>query len=288
MKRCGQGYQPPAVGSAIAHKLRGLIAQALDMVFPLTCLECNRLFIGSRSGRYRLPRHNLPMGSEDILGGFLCPACRPSFTIIRPPMCTLCGLPFVSRHTRSHLCGDCRAHPPLFDKVRSVGRYETAMRTLIHHFKYQGCIQLAEPLGLLMWTVFQTHWDPAQVDVIVPIPLHPKRRRGRGFNQAYQLIKRWPELARRNGIDLERKKIRPAWLSRRHHSRPQTGLNRHQRIENVKNVFDLTDAAAVSGRNLLIVDDVLTTGATLQACAELLKGAGAARVDVLTLARAVF
>ncbi len=202
-------------------------------------------------------------------------------------MCSRCGRPFVSPHGLDHPCGDCRAISFDFHFARAAGRYEGVLRTLIHGLKYQGCVQLAVPLGRLLWTVFLTYWDPVEVDAVVPIPLHPKRLRSRGFNQAYQLIRHWPRFAGIEGAGRGCPELRPEWLRRSQPTIPQTGLPQRQREANVKHAFELGDAEGAKEHRLVLIDDVMTTGATAQACTRLLKRAGAARVDVLTLARAV-
>jgi ComF family protein len=201
-------------------------------------------------------------------------------------MCISCGLPFVSKQTKDHLCGHCHSQSMPFHMARSAGSYEGALRTLIHHFKFQGCVQLAGPLGRLLWWSYLTHWRPDQVDLIVPVPLHPKRMRQRGFNQAHQLVRQWPKYARSDGVLVEAS-IEVNVLHRRRPTLPQTGLDRRRREANVADAFSLDQKDAVAGRRVLVVDDVLTTGATIKACARLLRKAGAVRVDVLTLARAI-
>jgi ComF family protein len=173
-----------------------------------------------------------------------------------------------------------------FHMVRSAGSYEGALRTLIHHLKYQGRVQLAKPLGRLLWSVFLTHWRPDQIDLVMPVPLHPKRMRQRGFNQAYQLVRHWPIYAHSGGVPLDAT-IMFNLLQRRRPTLPQTGLDRRQREANVTGAFSLDQEDAVAGRRILLVDDVFTTGATIKACVRLLNKAGATRVDVLTLARAI-
>lgn len=272
----------------ISGRLKQMLGVGLDMALPLRCLDCNRLFFSTEADRrLTIGDVDLDAAFDRLLEAFLCPACRQGFTGIRSPMCSACGLPFKSPHSRDHLCEKCQARSFQFHRARSAGRYDGALRTLVHLFKYQGWDHLAGALGHLLWIVFLSHWNPEAVDVVVPVPLHPKRLRHRGFNQSRQLIRLWPKLAFDQGLDFAEDKIKPSWLLRRRYTALQTGLDRQQREANVKNAFVLKKGVQVDGRRILLVDDVLTTGATAQACARVLKQSGAARVDLLTLARTV-
>jgi ComF family protein len=260
----------------------------VDMALPLRCLDCGGLFHRSGNDRHITPGCiDIDTAFTSLMDVFLCPACRLAFSGIGSPMCSGCGLPFESPHSRDHLCEKCQARPFLFHQARSVGRYEGALRTLVHQFKYQGWIHLAGTLGRLLWIVFLSHWNPEDVDTVVPVPLHARRLRHRGFNQALQLIRPWPQWASEQGLAFEKDRIKSSWLVRRSFTAVQAGLDRHQREADVKNAFVLKKDAQVDGRRILLVDDVLTTGATVQACARVLKQCGAARVDVLTLARTI-
>lgn len=272
----------------ISGRLGRMLGVGLDMALPLRCLDCNRLFFRTGAARRLAAKDgDCETAFDHLMDVFLCPACRKGFAGIRSPMCSACGLPFESPHSRDHLCGKCQARSFEFHQARSAGRYEGVLRTLVHQYKYQGWVHLAGALGHLLWIVFLSHWDPEAVDAVVPVPLHPKRLRHRGFNQSRQLIMLWPKLAFDQGLDLAEEKIKPSWLFRRRYTAIQTGLDRHQREANVKNAFTLEKGVKLDGRRILLVDDVLTTGATARACARVLKQGGAARVDLLTLARTV-
>ena len=125
------------------------------------------------------------------------------------------------------------------------------------------------------------------IDVVIPIPLHLARFRQRGFNQTYLLVRNWQTIARQISFDLGNLQIDRDVLSRTVPTPPQTGLDRRQRAANIKNAFELADRAKIADKRILLVDDVYTTGATVNECARLLLAHGAAHVDVLSLARAV-
>jgi ComF family protein len=172
-------------------------------------------------------------------------------------------------------CPRCRRAKRAVDRARAVGQYEGALRTIVHALKYEGRRSLARPLAKLMRA--RGAEMLAGADFVVPVPLHGSRRRQRGFNQA-------ADLARHLGLP-----VRDV-LRRRHATVPQSGLPAPRRHRNVRNAFTVTRAGQVdvAGRILVVVDDVSTTGATLDACARVLKEAARAReVRALTAARVV-
>ena len=149
----------------------------------------------------------------------------------------------------------------------------------IHMLKYRKKSSLARPLSALARETFFQFWDVDEIDLLVSVPLHVKRLRERGFNQAYLLIRSW---AKKDGITLD-----GLTLCRSRRTEPQTTLSRPERRKNIKGAFSLQHSEKIRGRKILLVDDVYTTGATVNECARVLMKAGAEFVDVLTLARAV-
>lgn len=175
------------------------------------------------------------------------------------------------------MCGSCLTEPPLYHKARSVGVYDQSLRTAIHTLKYSGRVHLADPLGRLLFDCFQRHWPDDGMDLIAPVPLHRRRFRRRGFNQAYLLIRKW---GRRTPVPIVRD-----LLVRTRPTANQTGLDKRQRRANTSRAFAMRRPGQSNGHRVLLVDDVLTTGATADACARVLLRDGARRVDLLTLAR---
>ena len=206
---------------------------------------------------------------------------------VESPLCSCCGLPFESRYGLDHRCGDCSASPKNFRIARAPLIYEQVFTEIIHCYKYKGKIQLARPLGELLLTAFRLFWDIDSIDVVVPVPLHRKRLRKRGFNQADLLIRNWQTIAGHLPFNLGDLQIERDVLIRTVPTRPQTGLGRRQRAANIKNAFELVNEAKIIDKRILLVDDVYTTGATADECAGVLLSNGAAHVDVLSLARAV-
>ncbi len=205
-------------------------------------------------------------------------------------MCSRCGLPLATQVTtegEAWECGRCRTGEYDFDFARSYGVYADPLRTAILLLKFQRRERLGRRLGELLSIVWAAHPEFSQAErpVIVPVPLHRARQRERGFNQAEVLA---CSLARRlKAADRPaRQPVETRCLLRIRPTAPQTGLNFRQRVENVRGVFKVTSPDAVHGRVIVLVDDVMTTGATLSSCARALKEAGAARVQAITLARA--
>lgn len=191
--------------------------------------------------------------------------------------CSACRTPFVSAHPLDArgLCSLCRLGLAGYEGAYSYGFYEGSLRRLIQLFKFERVPSLAEPLGRYL---VQALPRDQSFDAVVPMPLHWWRRWQRGFNQSELLAR---EVARRLGVPL----VNGA-LARTRHAPAQSGLSSAARRRNVAGLFRVSGRPAIAGRRILLVDDVLTTGATAQAAAKALKSAGAAQVAVVTLARA--
>jgi len=251
--------------------LRELLDAALAVAFPTECPLCEGEL--SSDGWLRI-----------------CPACCAKFEAWRGPLCTRCGLPFPSPHALDSSlaeCGACRRGEPGFDGARSFGFYTGKLRQAVLLLKYAG----GERLGVRLGELLASPWDSlplvGELDspFIVPVPLHPSRQRERGFNQSDLLAAGLVRaLGRLNGGKAPR--VAKACLRRKRATPPQTGLSVAARRENLRGAFEVLKPQAVRGRAIVLVDDVMTTGATLSACARALKRAGAAQVMGLTLARA--
>jgi ComF family protein len=275
--------------SAIVKKIYKIF---YETVFPPKCLVC-RSFINPPEGDYNgfseeaVLSLTVQIQVERLLSQYLCRHCIGGLVAVESPLCSCCGLPFESRHGLDHRCGDCSASPKKFRIARAPLVYEQIFTEVIHCYKYKGKIQLARPLGELLLTAFRLFWNKDSIDVVVPVPLHLKRLRKRGFNQAYLLIRNWKTIAGQAPFELSDLQIERDILVRTVPTAPQTGLGRKQRAANIEDAFELVDEAKIIDKRILLVDDVYTTGATVDECARLLLHHGAAHVDVLSLARAV-
>ncbi len=246
------------VADPLTHPMHPWAVAALDLVFPAFCPVCAA---------------SLGDGRRDPL----CGACWGAIPRIAPPWCERCGLPLGGLSPGSPAvpatCGPCRADPPAWDWARAGAEYAGVVREAIHAFKFEGKRALARPLAALVRE--QANGEPGGDAVLLPVPLARAREQARGFNQAALVAERLAEGSRRP--------VRPSWLVRVRPTAPQSDLGAAERRANVRGAF--AAAPAVAGRSVIVVDDVLTTGATAAECARVLRAAGAARVGVLTVAR---
>jgi len=259
-----------------------------ESLFPNKCLACGRFFHPENSVAPPSAL-NLPVSTDvfdAIMVAFLCPDCRPAFYPVESPKCTICGEMFKSRTGKDHICGECLCENIYFDHIRAAGQYDGALMTAVHALKYNQKTQLARPFGRLLFHAMNSYPEIGIPDIIVPVPLHPAKLKDRGFNQSSLILAQWPEFFRQHGhyprdIALDGKILR-----RIRKTPTQTGLSRQARKENIRRAFSLVKKSPIQGKNLLLIDDVCTTGATVNECARILKSGGAACVNVLTLARA--
>jgi ComF family protein len=209
--------------------------------------------------------------------GYVCARCWQGVRFIKPPFCRRCGLPFAGDLTTPFECANCREMNLRFRFARSAVVATGVVLEVIHRFKYQRALWFEPFLADLLVRAARPDLARADWDFIVPVPLHPTREREREFNQAARLA---AHLARATGIPVHSRLLR-----RRVATRTQTQLNRSERAANVRRAFALRPHAVVKGARLLLLDDVLTTGATTSACAGVLQRAGAADIGVWTVAR---
>ena len=234
-----------------------------------------------RAGRHLLdallPPRCLSCGEEVAEPGLLCGPCWLGITFLSPPHCACCGLPFAFESRPGMLCGRCAGAPPPYARARSVMRYDDASRGLVLAFKHADRTDAAPAYGLWLRRAGAELLDDA--DATLPVPLHWTRLFVRRYNQAALLC----HAIRRAGGP----PVLPDLLVRRRRTPSQGHLGRLARERNVGSAFALRKGAEIAGRKLVLVDDVMTTRATVAECARVLRRAGAARVDVLTLARAL-
>jgi ComF family protein len=226
-----------------------------------------------------LPPHCIACRAPADQFGRLCGDCWSEVDFIAPPFCAACGIPFDYDLGEDAVCPSCAAAPPAFDRARSAMRYGPVAARLVVGLKHGDRTHLVPSLGPWMARAGADVVDDA--DVVVPVPLHRRRLIARRFNQSLFLAR---DLAR----DAETALATDA-LRRRRATPSQAGLSRDQRRRNVGGAFFVADKRRhlIAGKRVLLIDDVLTTGATVSACARALRQAGAVHIDVLTLARVV-
>ncbi len=241
--------------------MKKLLDQVLDIVFPRPCIACG-------------------LGRNGV-GPFLCDLCLAHLPVIAPPLCGTCGCPGEMDYDYPNpefQCGLCRKQTYRFDRARSLGRYDTVLKALIHAFKYQGhpgALSEITPIlerGLRGQEDFYAGFD------VLPVPLHPSKLRQRGFDQSFLLGR---EVARILNLPLKE-----SALSRVRDTESQARKNRKERMENVRDAFQVVRPEDVAGRKLLLVVDVFTTGATVDEVTRVLMKCKARLVYVYTLARA--
>jgi ComF family protein len=235
-----------------------LARSAADLFFPPACPGCGRLTL----------RH-----------GGLCSSCWRDMRFIEKPYCDVLGSPFSYDLGPGALSAEAIANPPDFDRLRSVCHFDGVGRNLIHALKYKDRTELAPMMAL--WMARAGADLLADCDAVLPVPLHPMRMLARRFNQAAELAH---NVARQTG-----KPMLASTLYRKRNTAHQVGLTKKGREANVRGAFRLAGdmQGAIFGARLVLIDDVYTTGATVSAIARLLKRNGAARVSVLTFARAL-
>lgn len=238
--------------------MKRVLAGLADILFPPRCLTCEAIL--------------------EIHGSF-CPACFSKLHVIQSPLCSCCGIPFAGAGVENHICGDCIVSRPAFSIARAVGRYETTLLEAIHRFKYNGKIYTGEVLGKLMADFAYPSFSVSDYSLVMPVPLHPKRLRERGFNQSVILAK---EISGRFNLPFDF-----LTLKRHIYTEPQISLGKKDRESNIKGVFSVNDPDKIKEQRIILVDDVYTSGSTVKECARVLMKNKADSVAILTLARAI-
>lgn len=230
---------------------------ALDIALPTLCISCR----------------------EPVSGEGLCPACWSKLSFIAPPYCARLGIPFVYDPGPGLLSMEAIAAPPAYQRARAAVRYDEVAGTLVHALKYQDRTDLAPAMG--RWMASAGAELLGEADALIPVPLHWKRGWARRYNQSAALAN---VIGRQTKIP-----VRTDLLQRTRATHQQVGLSRTERARNMQGAFAVGDdkRADVTGYRFILVDDVLTSGATVEACARALLRAKAASVDVLVFARVV-
>jgi ComF family protein len=245
-----------ALGAA-RHALAATSRLVLDIALPTLCVSCR----------------------EPVNGEGVCAACWAKLSFIAPPFCPRLRIPFVYDPGPDLLSMEAIANPPAFSRARSAVRYDDVARTLVHALKYQDRTDLAPAMG--RWMARAGKELLGEADMLVPVPLHWRRGWSRRYNQSGALAR---VISRQSGARVAAESLRRVRATEQ-----QIGLSRAQRASNVQGAFKVAAdrMADIQGRRVILVDDVLTTGATVDACARALLRAKAAQVDVLTFARVV-
>jgi len=237
-----------------------MIEGALGLLFPSVCQICRQARASAQEG-------------------YVCQGCSKSVRFLTPPFCERCGLPFEGSITGLFECSNCCDTDFGFNSARSAVQANDVVLEAIHRFKYNRAMWFEPFLADLLIRAASEDLSADDWDVLVPVPLHPTRRREREFNQAERLAK---HLGKELNLPVER-----SWLRRVQRTHTQTTLTRSQRAGNVRKAFAIKPGLKLDGQRIVLIDDVFTTGATTSACAHTLRAAGAGDVCVWTVARGV-
>ena len=245
--------------SSLSEKIYSYTKLAELIFFPSFCELCSSL---------------LEFPQERVI----CHSCWKSIRTSHPSYCLCCGR-FFEALEEPHLCQDCLQKRPPFSYHRSCGKYKGKLKDIILLYKYRHFQVLGKDLARFVYRALgreeEIWW---KVDAVIPVPLHPKRKKERGFNQAQIIAK---ELARIKGIEL-----REQLLVKIKNVPPQTSLRVEERVENVSGAFAMAGGEKIRGKGVLLVDDVYTTGSTIRECSSVLRNAGVKEVKALTVAQA--
>ncbi|MBN1518075.1 ComF family protein [Candidatus Sumerlaeota bacterium] len=236
--------------------LYNFASDVLALAFPRICPVCG--------GRV----------ADDFLDAIVCESCRSKLQRALPPHCERCGRPDVVHHAYCCSLMNTGLH---FDQARAYCLFEDYARRVVHDMKFNQRRELAEPMAGMMARAWIERLEERRYDCLIPVPLHPSRRHARGYNQSDLLAERLGDM-----LDMPV----DCWnLERRRNTRPQSSLRPQEKVENVRGAFTLDKPERVKGCEMLLIDDIITTGSTANECARVLREAGAVRIDVLTFAR---
>ncbi len=228
----------------------------LEIFYPRSCLHCSDAV-------------------EDSDYQFLCNACSRELFLSKPPSCSTCGYPFFGMLAGPRICPHCTELDPLFEQGKTLFLAKGPARSIIHALKYQSGFYVLEDVKVMIAKIssYKDYFDGA---ILVPVPLHPTKERERGFNQSLVIAKSLNDATMAK--DLQNLLVRKVY------TQTQTRLSRTARHQNVKNAFALaSDAVVIPNQTYILVDDVITTGSTFNACAAALREAGATQIKVATL-----
>ncbi len=237
--------------------MKQFVYNLLDVIFPRSCGSCG---------------NNVAEGH-----GHICWECRSQFALIAQPFCARCGDPADGDVFHEYTCSRCKREDVFFDRARSALRYYGSVKKAMAQFKYNAYVWLADDLSRYLEACVKVHYGQGCIDAIVSVPLFGRKERERTFNQSSLLARR---LAK--AIDAP---FYGGSVVRTRDTGSQVKLNARQRRTNVLNAFRVVCRERIDGRSILLVDDVMTTGATVNECSKALKQAGAVEVNVITVAR---
>ncbi|MDI6640954.1 MAG: ComF family protein [Elusimicrobiota bacterium] len=236
----------------------------IDFIFPKTCIVCSS-FISDKNKK------------------ILCENCISKIKFVQSPICVKCGVPMHS--AVSQYCKNCISSPESipYEFLRGICVYDTPVKDLIHQLKYSGKEYVAYFLADIICDYIQEHNELSAVDFVVPVPLHWWKKIKRGYNQSELIAK--AVVKKMTRATAWKGRIQSGNLFRKKYTKPQVNLTREDRLKNVCGAFEVKHPEVFENKSVLLIDDVCTTGSTIENCACVLRGAGAKKVYALTVAR---
>jgi competence protein ComFC len=244
--------------NATAQSLWKFVDAGLNLIYPAVCQICR----------------NARATSDQ---SYICEHCCRKLRVIEPPFCSRCGIPYEGAISGSFECAECKDVDLQFDAARAAVWVNAFTLDVVHRYKYTRALWFEKFLGNLLVQAAATEIKKERWDCIVPVPLHSLKKREREFNQAERLAR---YLSRATNVPIDNSILR-----RITPTQTQTRLTRAERAENVRKAFALRAPVDLKGKNIIVIDDILTTGATTSACAGVLRKAGASKIQVWTVAR---
>mgnify|MGYP005847147201 CR=1 FL=1 len=238
--------------------LKRFYYSSINLLFPLRCLVC-----GKDINQYQ----SIPLCEEHLA----------MINLTKKPFCEKCGRKLSSEMQSEYICITCRDTKWHFDRQFSATVYNEVMQELVHLYKYGMRNYLASSLASFMIKFMDDYIDAKTIDFVIPVPLHWRRYLYRGFNQAYEIARRFSHQYS--------SKISTGNLRRIRYTTPQVGLSNEERKKNIRGAFTVINPERLTGKNILLIDDVFTTGATMNECARILKESGVLSVTGFTLSQ---
>jgi len=245
-----------------------------QLLYPLKCIKC---------GVYIDPETI----DDHSMNACFCSDCMATgFYPMTIPYCIKCGAKFHQNFNENHVCEACLKLPLKLDRVRAALEYKGIVKDAIPFFKYQSKLSLTKIFEQLLFQAFVKYFKTFEIDLVMPIPLHKEKLRQRGFNQAYLMVRNFNKLYEKYYHQIPQWKIDAISLARIKKTKPQTGFDTEQRKKNLENAFKVLKPKNIIRKNILLIDDVFTTGTTCNEAAMALLKNGAKKVEALVLARA--
>ncbi|MCP4021445.1 MAG: ComF family protein [Desulfobacteraceae bacterium] len=245
------------------------------LLYPPKCIRCGRYLQNTRQGR------------TNALSSCFCHDCMTmGYTEFQAPFCPKCGRMYNNPAEENHYCGECLKTPGRINSVRAAASYEGIIKQGIHLLKYKGALSCSPLFEAMIFSAYTQYFSSQKIDVVIPMPLHKRKARQRGFNQAVIIARNLKKLYETHFLKAPDFCFNSNCLYRVKNTKSQTGFDAETRKKNVENAFQVREAKIIKDKNVLLLDDVYTTGATCNEAAVTLLNAGAGQVDVLVLARA--